>query len=424
MSKHIKYIAFFMLAALAVSCKGHLDVAELELTAQGGKTTIVADGVDAVTFRVEAYGEDVTADAVIKNTVTGEVLEGNTFSTTEVGEYTFVATYQETVSDELTVIAKDTELLVMVDKGGLATDGSEKATFTVTMGGDDFSTDETLKIKDETTGDYLKRESDGYYRYALNGADPAYFSAELGEMKSINQVRVGQKGFYKKVAILEFTGTWCTYCPNMVIALNGSEEIFRDRSVIVVVHSNDKLAIDYGNVLTQNVFKFNTLPSLSLDIVRNITRVETPAVLASETMRMVDENRAVCGFAVSSVRSGNEVTLKMKLKSDETKEYGISVALLESGITGYPQLSSQGYINDYVHNHTLRKFHDDNLYGMDTGIVAAGAEIEKEFTFDITGFDADNCSFAIFAVDNQAAKPVVLNAVEYKLGETMDYRYE
>lgn len=426
MSKQIRYIAFFMLAAIAVSCKGHLDIAELELTAQDGRTTIVADGVDALTFRVEAYGEDVTADAVIKNTATGEIVEGNTFSTTEVGEYTFVATYQEAVSNELKVTAKSADVIIGVDKGGLATDGSEKATFIVTRGDDDFSANAELKIRNETTGDYLEMESDGYYRYALNGTDPAYFSAELGEMKSINKIRVGQKGFYKKVAILEFTGTWCVNCPNMVTALNGSEEIFRDRSVIVAVHAffDDALKTEYGEYLAQNIFKFNTLPSLSLDFVRSITKVETPATLASETMRMVDENRAVCGFAVSSTRSGNEVTLKVRLKSDEAKEYGIAVALLESGITGYPQLSPQGYDNNYVHNHTLRKFHDDNLYGTSTGMVAAGAEIEKEFTFDITGFNADNCSFAVFAVDNQAVKPVVLNAVECKLGETMDYRYE
>ncbi len=423
-SKHIKYIAFFILAAITVSCKGHLDIPELELTSQGGKTSIVSDGVDAITFRVAAYGEDVTADAVIKNAVTGELVEGNIFSTTEVGEYTFVATYLETVSDELKIVAKGTDVIIGVDKGGLATDGSEKATFIVTMGGDDFSTDDTLKIKDETTGAYLERESDGYYRYALNGTAPAYFSAELGEAESVNQIRVGQKGFYKRVAILEFTGTWCVNCPDMVTALNGSGEIFRDRSVTAVIHFNDKLAVDYGEYITQNIFKFNTLPSLSLDFVRSITRVETAATLASETMRMVDENRAVCGFAVSSTRSGNEVVLKVSLKSDEAKEYGIAVALLESGVTGYPQLSSQGYDNNYVHNHTLRKFHNDNLYGVDTGIVAAGAEVEREFTFDITGFNADNCSFAIFAVDNRAAKPVVLNAVEYKLGETLDYQYE
>lgn len=423
MNIQIKYIVFLALTALAVSCKGHLDIAELILTTQDGKTTIVADGADSVVFKVEAYGEDVTADAVIKNSATGEVMEGNAFSTTTIGEYTFVATYDGTQSDELRIIAKGTEVVIGVDKGGLATDGSEKATFIVTMGGDDLSTDERLKIKDETVGAYLEREDDGYYRYTLNGNDPVYFSAELGDTKSVNQIRIGPKGFYKRVAILEFTGTWCVNCPAMVTALNESEGIFRDRSVIVAVHFNDKLSIPYGEELTQRVFKFNTLPSLSMDIVRDITKVETPSFLASETMRMVDENRAVCGFAVSSTISGNEVTLKVKLKSDEAKEYGISVALLESNITGYPQ-SGGGGGDSYVHNHTLRKFHDDNLYGVNTGIMNAGAEVEKEFTFDMTGFNADNCSFAIFAVDNQATKPVVLNAVEYKLGQTLDYQYE
>lgn len=424
MSKQLKYIAFWGLAALLVSCQGHLDIPELELTAQGGKTSIAADGTDAVTFVVKSYGEDVTANAVIRNTTTNENVEGNTFSTTKAGEYTFTATYMEAVSGELRIAAKGAGVIIGVDKGGLATDGSEKATFIVTLGDNDLSTDENLKIRNETAGAYLERESDGHYRFALNGAVPAYFCAEIGDTKSINRIRVGRKGFYKKVGMLEFTGTWCVNCPDMVTALNGSKEIFRDRSVIAVVHFDDKLATDYGEYITRNIFKFNSLPSLSMDIVRNIIKIETPAALATETMRMVDENRAVCGFAVSSVQSGNNVTLKVRLKSDEAKEYGISVALLENGVTGYPQLSSQGYINDYVHNHTLRKFHSDNLYGVSTGIVAAGAEIEKEFTFDLTGFNADNCSFAVFAVDNQAAKPIFLNAIEYKPGETLDYRYE
>lgn len=71
-------------------------VKELRLSVSPNR--IKADGSDEAVFTA-TYGEDdVTAAAVIYNVHTSEVLEGNKFSTTEVGTHSFRARYTDPVS--------------------------------------------------------------------------------------------------------------------------------------------------------------------------------------------------------------------------------------------------------------------------------------------------------------------------------------
>ena len=39
------------------------------------------------------------------------------------------------------------------------------------------------------------------------------------------------------VLVLKFTGTWCTYCPNMTAALETVEEAYPGRMIIMAMHS-------------------------------------------------------------------------------------------------------------------------------------------------------------------------------------------
>ncbi len=69
-------------------------------------STILADGVEKAIFSVIADGEtDVTASATITIKGKNTTVEGAVFSTTEEGNYTFVATYGQLTSNEVTVKA-------------------------------------------------------------------------------------------------------------------------------------------------------------------------------------------------------------------------------------------------------------------------------------------------------------------------------
>ncbi len=90
----------------------------LKITATPNR--IKADGSEEAVFTV-IYGEDdVTADAEIYNTKTGEVIESKKFSSTEVGSYTFRARYDgKTTGVSATVEAYDPELAGKYEIGSI-----------------------------------------------------------------------------------------------------------------------------------------------------------------------------------------------------------------------------------------------------------------------------------------------------------------
>ena len=75
-----------------------------ELVLDVDNKTIDADGKQVATFTATLNNEEV--DATIYNAADNTALEGNTFSTTEVGVYTFYAKYEELTSNEVKVTAK------------------------------------------------------------------------------------------------------------------------------------------------------------------------------------------------------------------------------------------------------------------------------------------------------------------------------
>ena len=67
------------------------------------KTKIKNNGVDKATFTVLFNGIDVTAESIIFNVTDNKNLDGNTFSSENVGSYVFNATYNEATSSNITV---------------------------------------------------------------------------------------------------------------------------------------------------------------------------------------------------------------------------------------------------------------------------------------------------------------------------------
>lgn len=67
------------------------------------KNVIKNNGSDKVTFTVLVDGENLTSESVIFNATDNVNLDGNTFSSTEVGTYVFHATYNGFQSEDVTV---------------------------------------------------------------------------------------------------------------------------------------------------------------------------------------------------------------------------------------------------------------------------------------------------------------------------------
>lgn len=144
-----------------------------KLTAEIGET---------VTFTVKYEGEDVTADAIIKDETNGMNITGNTLKVNNPGEIKFVALYNDEKSEVITVTVTGTpELTLTVDNEVIYVGGEDKATFTVKSGDLDITADAV--ITNITSGQAMAK---GANEFTSTSEGTFKFSAEYNGMVSNN----------------------------------------------------------------------------------------------------------------------------------------------------------------------------------------------------------------------------------------------
>ena len=150
---------------------------ETTLTLKGDKSEIVADGVDKVTFTVLVNGE-ANSEAQIVCTKDNSIVENNTFTTTEAGDYLFKAIYGNKSSEAFKVTASKPTLELTADKIFIDANGTDMATFSVTFQGEDVTSECTITNLNTSTalegntfatdvaGDYVFEAQYGTYTSA------------------------------------------------------------------------------------------------------------------------------------------------------------------------------------------------------------------------------------------------------------------
>ncbi len=421
--RKIGYIA--ILAALfGVACTGHT---EEETTLRPSKTEIIADGYDEVTFTVNYMGEDVTADAVITVSPEG-TMDGNAFTTEEHGTYTFTAMYNGITSMPVTVTAREAALSLSAELTSTVGD-TRNFRFTSRYGTRDVSTDPELTVI-EQDGAPLTPDTDGYYKVSTTGEEVKVFYATWGDHTSPMTV-VGPLNFYKRVSVLEFTGTWCNNCPRMAEFIQAASTAYPDRTVLVAIHAfqQDPMATPYFETLATQL-RATALPATLLDMGKPIvgTQNTSPGDIETRLRNIVGAlpDGAACGLAVDVEVEGGEVVATVRLMAAQTMEFKLAAMLLENGIKApeKPQtLPDYSHDPNYVHNHVLRQVWQNNIEGVTLGQVATGEQKQREFRFPLGSFDPENCSVVVVA-NSAAGTLTTLNAVECAVGESVGFEYE
>ena len=175
-----RFFQIFAIAALALgftACEQGeaTDNGEIILSLTADKNEIVADGVDKVTFTV-LVNDKTNSEAQIICLKDNSVVENNTFTTTEAGEYLFKAIYKNKSSDPFkvtaTAVAENPEnpgtpedpenpgtpedpespeepsqkvLRLKASKIRIKADGEDKVVFTALYGNDDVTASCTIK---------------------------------------------------------------------------------------------------------------------------------------------------------------------------------------------------------------------------------------------------------------------------------------
>lgn len=211
--------------------------------------------------------------------------------------------------------------------------------------------------------------------------------------------------FYHRVLALEFTGTWCQYCPNMSKALEDAQELRPGRLVDIAVHAYDEYAPDCADYWV-SLFSITGFPSMVLDIDGSTTFNTQQASIITDYVDKTVPGKA-CGIAISCV----DGILTLKVKAAEEGDYKLSVAVVEDGLASY----QVGYGDNYHHRSVLRSYLS-GLSGDDIGSLKADEEVSKTYEVVLTEKQR------VVAYVTKAG--ICVNAISCNDKETLPYTYE
>lgn len=221
---------------------------------------------------------------------------------------------------------------------------------------------------------------------------------------------------FHRVLALEFTATWCQYCPNMTEALVEASAARPGRIVDIAVHQYDELSNPdlYGIV---DYFKAGSFPQMVLDwdagTMFNEQRAQRILDYVDATV-----DKPTCNIALECSYADQTLNAKVTVKADEAAAYSVTALLVQDLIL----VEQAGYGSDYPCMGVLRQALGSGTDGESLGNLQK--DEEKSYTFQTALDTGDNpeSDFRVVAFVRKDGR--VVNAIEAGLNEKSDYAYE
>lgn len=167
------------------------------------------------------------------------------------------------------------------------------------------------------------------------------------------------------VLAMDFTGMRCVNCPNAATTLHQSVEKYPGSVIVVGIHAAaaSDFTLPLGPLdlrapvsdVYYNYFKPAALPSASINGGTVLSGTELSLWTTTIDNEIAKPAPADVELETSYDESTRELTVDYTVKFNEmhSTETSILLWLTESDIVG-PQMSTTGFIPQYVHNHVLR----------------------------------------------------------------------
>jgi len=231
-----------------------------------------------------------------------------------------------------------------------------------------------------------------------------------------DQPEDGTRAFHRVLA-LEFTATWCQYCPNMSDALHQAKGQRPGRIVEIAVHQYDEVSPEEADAIVA-YFKVSDFPSILFDW-NGDTRFNEQS--AERITGYVDATvvKPTCNMALECSYSEGKLDAKVTVMADEAASYSVAAALVQDNIIVDNQA---GYGSNYSCSSVLRRFLGAGTAGEAVGSLEKDQEKEHSFTADIDLGDFPEADFRVVAFVRKNGN--VVNAISAGLNEKVAYRYE
>jgi len=218
--------------------------------------------------------------------------------------------------------------------------------------------------------------------------------------------------FYRRVLALDFTASWCQYCPNMQEALEEAQAARPGRIVEMALHHLDDMSPAEDDALVA-LFKIPGYPYMVLDWDASHKFNEQSSIrFTTYVDQVLSSDQEVCGLAARSAQFGDQLYLEVKVKPASEQPCEVVAALLEDGIVA----SQAGYGEYYANKAVIRSFLGNGIAGTP---VTEYSEGEGTVLFTAPAASALQ-RLVVFVL--QGGKAV--NVVALGLNEQKDYEYE
>lgn len=316
---------------------------------------------------------------------------------------------------------KDQEegLKLTADRNTILSTGTDEVRFTVTLDGKDVTAESV--IKEQESGETVVN---GVFVTTVAGVYA--FAGEYEGMKTETVTVTAEKGegFKKNVLAIKFTAVGCHTCPEAEKAIRLAEKSLPGRVYPMAVYgtlgqTKDFMIDEYINSF-KKYFVFNEYPTVVLDHSDKWNYRNGVEDMAFEKTRKA---KGDIGIALETGWTGDQLSIKVKVKSSKTIDYStnVAVAILESGL--YAVQAGAWTEDDNYHHHVVRHYLTD-LYGeeykIEKGRLNPSEEYIRDFTYTVpVEFKKANLEVMVYLL--RTSDKTALNCQRVTAGKNVGY---
>lgn len=241
-----------------------------------------------------------------------------------------------------------------------------------------------------------------------------------------SQNRSKYEVFHKNVAIYRLTGTWCQYCPYMTEALANVNDYTKDHSIVLEFHNNDEFSVPYNGSMDMAAMllsRYGTSDDGYPYCIYSLGEGSGKRTV-NDIQRFVKNQMTAApartGIKAESVVENGKVTINATVKASAAGKYDVGIAILKDNC----RPASSGAYED-VYNDVVIMI-SGNFYALssDAFELQAGDEMQLEKVCEHADIvPGGRCKVVLFTLTESGGKTIIDNAVSFKVGESVDYRY-
>ena len=312
-------------------------------------------------------------------------------------------------------------------------------TFTVIADdGTDITASSTIYDKThdfaEVSNPFTPTEDGQYEFYAVSG-NIITKSITVNVMPSIPALPAdtneASTEFKHRILLVDHTGTTCSYCPQMMLALKEIAETgdYHSKYYEAIAHSYGNAASDPATSTAANAissyYGVTNYPTLTY----NFAYTTQSSFNAEHIKQQIDaqwKESADAGIAAAASLASNSVIVNTEVKAAVENDYRITAWLLEDGIEAKQLNAKEEWMN--IHNNAIRQAVTTNpISGMDLGTIKAGEKASLAMSLEIVGtkWNLDNLKVMVIAsAKNSNGKYEVVNVTLCPVNGTVAYDYK